>query len=65
MYTEYTNQLINDGIKGISGRIMGLMYFNMYIMGLNKLPKTVLPYLLADPKKKQKQLEESAVNIDN
>ena len=52
LYTEYTNKLINDGVQGISERIMGLMYFNMYVMGLNKLPKTVLPYLIADPNKK-------------
>ena len=64
MYTEYTDKLLNDGVKGISGRIIGLMYFNMYVMGLNKLPKTVLPYLIADPKKKQKQLEESEENVD-
>ena len=64
MYTEYTNQLIRDGVQGISGRIIGLMYFNVYIMGLSKLPKTVLPYLLADPKKRQKQLEESEENVD-
>ena len=62
MYSEYTDKLLNDGVKGISGRIIGLMYFNMYVMGLNKLPKTVLPYLLVDPKKKQKQLEESLEN---
>ena len=60
LYTEYTNQLIKEGVKGVSGRIMGLMYFNMYIMGLSKLPKTVLPYLIVN--KKKKKLKESLID---
>ena len=62
LYTDYTDKLIKGGVKGISERIIGLQYFNMYIMGLSKLPKTVLPYLLADPKKKQKKLKESLID---